>query len=152
MWGSSLEHSICEVPAWGIPYVRFQLGAFHMLGSSLERYICEVPVWSLIYVRSTLYVYTDVRFRNHKLEMWGSELVFKQMLGFSKGYFYMLGSEVVEPNISDTIKRFYFKLVRKTDVRSFFHYNVLSMSGTHMLGHKLLVTNVRFHLRICTRC
>ena len=89
----------CEVLGKALAYVRFQLGAFHMLGSSLEPHICEGPVWSLTYVRSTLYVYTDVRFRNHKLEMWGSELVFKQMLGFSKGYFYMLGSEVVEPNI-----------------------------------------------------
>ena len=70
-----------------------------MLGSSLERYICEVPVWSLIYVRSTLYVYTDVRFRSQESEMLGSELVLQQMLGSSKGCFYMLGSEVVEPNI-----------------------------------------------------
>ena len=35
-----------------------------MLGSSLEHSICEVPAWSIPYVRSTLYVYTDVRFRS----------------------------------------------------------------------------------------
>ena len=100
MWGSSLGHFICEVPAWGIPYVRFQLGASHMWGSSLEHSICEVPAWSIPYVRSTLYVYTNVRFRSPEFEMLGSELVLQQMLGSSKGCFDMLGSEVVEPNIS----------------------------------------------------
>ena len=54
-------------------------------------------------MRSTLYVYTNVRFRSPEFEMLGSELVLQQMLGSSKGCFDMLGSEVVEPNISYTI-------------------------------------------------
>ena len=70
----------------------------------MERSICEVPAWSIPYVRSTLYVYTNVRFRSPEFEMLGSELVLQQMLGSSKGCFDMLGSEVVEPNILYTIK------------------------------------------------
>ena len=54
-------------------------------------------------MRSTLYVYTNVRFRSPEFEMLGSELVLQEMLASSKGCFDMLGSEVVEPNISYTI-------------------------------------------------